>query len=335
MRLRALLARAATTVVASAFCGAAAAADPSVAWSAPAVRVFGGSTQDTDDVVLRLRGLEIEALAFGAVRLGVLAEHVQMDDPASSGTAQGLALRAHWQPAPAIQLEGLAGGVRLAPGAGAATDRLQAALRLRWRSPDSKAATELRLTRRPLLASPALLLGPVDLTELRAAFTAPLAGPFLARARLQHGVLEDSRQNNQRTGYELAGLLQPTPSTEVGLTYLELGYRRKAQSAYSAPRRLHGVELATFGEWGTGPLSLTLDAGIGRQQVARHDEAAPRGWTKSLRLLASLSWRVASETDLALSYERYDSPVGGNGSIAGSMWSSKSMALSLRTALGR
>lgn len=299
------------------------------------MRVFGGRTQDTDDVVLRQRGLEIEALAFGAVRLGVLAEHVQMDDPTSSGTAQGLALRARWQPAPAIQLDGLAGGVRLAPGAGAATDRLQAALRLRWRRAGARTAMDLRLTRRPLLASPALLLGPVDLTELRAAFTAPLAGPFLARARLQHGVLEETRQTNQRTGYELAALLQPTPSTEIGLAYNALGYRRKAQSAYSAPRRLHGVELATSGEWEVGPLSLTLDAGIGRQQFTRHDEAAPRSWTKSVRLLASLSWRVAPETDLGLSFERYDSPLGGNGNIPGSMWSSRSVTLSLRMALDR
>lgn len=97
---------------------------------------------------------------------------------------------------------------------------------------------------------------------------------------------------------------------------MDLGYSRKAQSAYSAPRRLHGVELATYGEWEAGPLSLTLDARIGRQPVARHDEAVPRGWAKSLRLLASLSWQVAPGTDLGLSFERYDSPLGGNGSAS-------------------
>lgn len=304
--------------------------------AAPTVRIYGGETRDTDDVVQRQRGIEldVDALSSGAVRVGVVAERIQLSDPGAAGSADAWALRARLRLSPTLQLDGRAGSVRMTPGVAgrSSVDRAQAGAKLRWRAPTGSKG-ELRLTLSPLLASPALLAQPVQLTEARAMFTAPLLGPLLGRVRAQHGVLDESRQTNRRSGFELGTLVQIAPSVELGVNYGEVGYRRKALSAYSAPRRLRVAELAIYGEWDAwGPVALVLDAGIGRQQVSRHDEAQ-RAWTKSLRAIAQVTWRLAPAANLGLEYERNDSPLGGIGQVPGAMWRSDSLALFLRLGL--
>ena len=75
------------------------------------------------------------------------------------------------------------------PGAQTTTHPLRR-LHVRWRAPAAGPALDLQLKQNPLVATPGLVAQPVDLTEVKGAVEAPLAGALRARSPLANGVRE-------------------------------------------------------------------------------------------------------------------------------------------------
>ena len=231
----------------------------------------------------------------------------------------------------ALQIDVHAGVVgSRAPGSG--SDTTLAGLRVRWR-PGHGPSGELRLVRRPLLASPALLEQPVDLSERRLTRGAPLAEALHGRMRLLHADLHEQSQTNRRAAYELSAVLQTAASTQLALSYGELRHRRPARSPYSAPQQVETVELAIYTEFESDAgIGLTVDVGTGRQRVTRFGEA-PRTWTGMLRVHATISAPMGRNARVELGYERSDSPLGGRGEVPATNWQSNSLNLALQVKL--
>lgn len=300
-------------------------------------RTFASRTSDTDAVVQLRRGIEFDTAAADDLDLGMRFENVRLGDPAASARADGAVLRARIRSGRQLRIDGHAGLYRLhAQGDGhSGVTRPKAGLRVRWRASEAAPISgELRLARAPLLSSPTLLRQGVDVSDHRLMLKAQLDGPISARARFQHMDLHEAAQTNRRNGFELAAVLQAAPTTELALSYGALTHRRPAQSAYSAPRRVHTAELSIYGEWEFADrFGLVLDVGVGRQQVRRFGEP-PRSWTGVLRLLGSVSARIHPDVSLELGFERNDSPLGGRGATPPADWRSRSVNLGLQVGLG-
>jgi hypothetical protein len=202
-------------------------------------------------------------------------------------------------------------------------------LRLRWTSPAEGPASELRLVQNPLIATPGLVAQPVELEEIKGSFDLPLTGSFRARARGQSGRLEAATDVNHRSGYQFGPVYRWRPAAEFGVSYNELAYEHPTAAGYFAPRRVQAIELGTYFEHDVGPLSFALDAGAGRQRIAKQGEATG-DWIGTYRLWAWVSWTLQPGVSLELELEHYDSPVAGNAVTPTSDWRFNSVMLSLR-----
>jgi hypothetical protein len=302
-----------------------------LAESAFSLRSYLGRSDDSDENRITRWGLDADWQFTERSRLGVHAERADVSDPVDSGTADEFALSANWRPLSALKLDGLAGIARLdsdAPGEKATSHPLRR-LRVRWTSPAEGPALELRIALNPLIATPGLLAQPVELEETKGRFELPLAGSFRARARGQIGRLESATDVNRRSGYQFGPVYRWRPAAEFGMAYSELGYEHPTTAGYFAPRRVRAIELGTYFEYELWPLAFALDAGAGRQRVARQDEAAG-DWIGTFRLWALASWTLKPGVRLELEFEHNDSPVAGDVATPTSNWSSNSAILSLR-----
>jgi len=306
--------------------------ESALAESAISLRPYLGRSDDSDDNKITRWGLEGDWQLTERSRLGLHAERADVRDPFTSGTADEFALIAKWQPLAVLKLDGLAGIARLdadQPGLKATSHPLRR-LRLRWRSPAEGPASELRLVQNPLIATPGLVARPVELTEIKGSFELPLTGSFRAHARGQSGRLEADTEVNRRSGYQVGPVYRWRPAAEFGVSYSELAYEHPTAAGYFAPRRVQAVELGTYLEYERlWPLSFALDAGLGRQRVARQGEAAG-DWIGTYRLWALVSWALKPGVRLELELEHYDSPVAGNAVTPTSDWRFNSAMLSLR-----
>jgi len=303
-----------------------------LAESAFSLRPFFGRSDDSDQNRVTRRGLEAEWQFTARSRLGLHAERAEVRDPFTSGTVDAFALIAKWQPLSPLKLDGLAGVARLsADQAGQqAASRPLGGLRLRWTSPAEGPGADLRWTKAPLIATPGLVAEPVELSEIKSSVDVPLSGPFRVRARGQGGVLDSAMDANHRAGYQVGPVYRWRPAAELGVFYGELGYEHATTAGYFAPRRVQVVELGTYLEYeGLSPLTFALDAGAGRQRVARQGEAVG-DWIATYRLWGLVSWTLKPGMSLELELEHYDSPVAGNGVTPTSNWSFNSATLSLR-----
>jgi cytochrome c-type biogenesis protein CcmH/NrfG len=300
-----------------------------LAESAFSLRPFFGRSNDTDGNRIKRWGLEAEWQLAERSRLGLHAERAEVWDPFTSGTVDALALFAKWQPLNMLKLDGLAGVARLATDQ-ASQRRPLGGLRLRWNKSAEGPAVELRATRNPLIATPALVAQPVELAEIKAVFDLPLPGRFRARARGQSGVLDSATDVNHRSGYQFGPVYRWRPAAELGVFYNELGYEHATTAGYFAPRRAQTIELGTYIEYeGLAPFTFALDAGAGRQRVEKQGEAI-RDWIATYRLWSLVSWTLKPGVSLELELEHYDSPVAGNAVAPTSDWRFNSAMLSLR-----
>jgi tetratricopeptide (TPR) repeat protein len=303
-----------------------------LAESALSLRPYLGRSDDSDDNKITRWGLEADWQFIERLRLGLHAERADVRDPFTSGTADEFALIAKWQPLSVLKLDGLAGIARLdadQPGLKATSHPLRR-LRLRWRSPAEGPALELRLAQNPLIATPGLVAQPVELEEIKGSFELPLAGPFRAHARGQVGRLEAAMDVNRRSGYQFGPVYRWRPAAEFGVSYSELAYEHPTAAGYFAPRRTQAVELGTYLEYERlWPLTFALDAGVGRQRVARQGEATG-DWIGTFRLWALVVWTLKPGVSLELELEHNDSRAAGDSATPTSEWSSNSAILSLR-----
>jgi tetratricopeptide (TPR) repeat protein len=306
--------------------------DNALAESAFSLRPYLGRSDDSDQNRVTRWGLEGEWQFTARSRLGLRAERNEVRDPATSGTVDALALFARWQPLGVLKLDGLAGIARLSADLAGqkAASRPLGGLRLRWRSPAEGPALELRAAQNPLIATPGLVAQPVELSEIKGSIDVPLIGPLRARARGQSGVLDAATDVNHRSGYQFGPVYRWRPAAELGAFYSELGYEHPTTAGYFAPRRAQVIEVGTYLEYeGLSPLTFALDAGAGRQRVARQGETVG-DWITTYRLWALASWTPKPGMSLDLEVEHYDSPVAGNGVTPTSNWSFNSATLSLR-----
>jgi len=307
-----------------------------LAESTLALRPYLGRSDDSDGNKISRWGLNGDWQFTERSRLGLHAERADVRDASTSRTAEELALIANWRPLAVLKLDGLAGIARLdadPPGQKATSHPLRR-LRLRWTSPAEGPALELRFAQNPLIATPGLVLQPVELEEIKGSFDLPLTGSFRARARGQSGRLEAATgvnpDVNRRSGYQVGPVYRLRPAAEVGVFYNELGYEHATAAGYFAPRRVQTVELGTYLEYERlWPFSFALDAGAGQQRVARQGEA-PGDWIGALRLWALVSWTLKPGVSLELEVEHYDSPVAGDAVTPTSDWRFNSVMLSLR-----
>ena len=303
-----------------------------LAETAFSLRPFFGLSHDSDENRITLWGLEAERQLTQRARVGLHAERNEVSDPFSSGTVDGLALIAKWQPLAVLKVDGLAGIARLSPDQQnqKAVKRPWAGLRVRWTSPEEGPAAELRLRKAPLIATPGLVAQPVELAEIKAGVDLPVTGPFRVRARGQSGALDSATDVNHRTGYQFGPVYRWRPAAEVGVFYSELGYEHATAAGYFAPRLAQTVEIGTYIEYeGLSPLTFALDAGAGQQRVQKFGEDV-RDWIATYRLWALVSWALKPGMSLELELEHYDSPVAGNAVAPTANWSYNAATLSLR-----
>jgi tetratricopeptide (TPR) repeat protein len=303
-----------------------------LAESAFSLRPFLGRSNDSDQNRITRRGLEGEWPFTQRARVGLRAEQADVRDPFTSGTVDTVAVIAKWQPLSPLKLDGSAGFARLSadqPGQQAASRPL-GGLRLRWTSPADGPGADLRWAKAPLIATPGLVAQPVELSEIKSGVDVPLSGPFRVRALGQGGQLESATDVNHRAGYQFGPVYRWRPATELGAFYRELGYEHSTTAGYFAPRRVQVIELGTYLEYeGLSPLTFALDAGAGRQRVAKQGEAAG-DWTGTFRLWGMISWSIKPGWNLDLELEHYDSPVAGNAATPIANWTFNSAMLSLR-----
>jgi tetratricopeptide (TPR) repeat protein len=303
-----------------------------LAETAFSLRPFFGLSHDSDENRIKRWGLEGEWQLTERSRWGLHAERAEVWDPFTSGTVDGFALFAKWQPLSLLKLDGLAGVARLGSDQPAqnATTRPLRGLRLRWARPAEGAAVELRAAQNPLIATPGLVAQPVELTELKGSFDLPLSGPIRARARGQSGKLDSATDLNHRSGYQLGPVYRWRPAAEVGVFYSRLGYEHATAAGYFAPRRAETVEIGAYIEYeGLAPLTFALDAGAGQQRVQKQGEDI-RDWIATYRLWALVSWALKPGVSLELELEHYDSPVAGNAVAPTANWTFNGATLSLR-----
>jgi tetratricopeptide (TPR) repeat protein len=303
-----------------------------LAETAFSLRPFFGLSHDSDENRIKRWGLEGEWQLTERSRWGLHAERAEVWDPFSSGTVDGFALFAKWQPLSLLKLDGLAGVARLASDQPdqKATSRPLTGLRLRWARPAEGPAVELRAAQNPLIATPGLVAQPVELAEIKGSVDLPLSGPFRARARGQSGVLDAATDVNHRSGYQLGPVYRWRPAAEVGVFYSRLGYEHATAAGYFAPQRAETVEIGTYIEYeGLAPLTFALDAGAGQQRVQKQGEDI-RDWIATYRLWGLVSWALKPGVSLELEVEHYDSPVAGNAVAPTANWSYNAATLSLR-----
>lgn len=309
--------------------------EDALAESSPSLRPLFGSSDDSDGNRVERLGFEAEWPFTDRSRLGVRWDRYEVSDALAEGTASALALYAKWRPLAALAVEGSAGTARLrAPGSAGASHTLLG-LRIRGKQSAQGLSGELRMARNPLIATPGLIAQPVQLSEVKGTAEVPLFGPFRARVRGQRGELESPVDVNHRSGYQVGPVYQWRPATEFGAFYGEQGYDHPSTAGYFAPRRVQLLELGTYLEYeGLWPLSLALDAGAGRQRVARHGEPVGE-WTTTYRLWALASWTLQPGVRLELELEHYDSPLAGVGVSSAAEWRYDSVTLSLRFGVQR
>ena len=306
--------------------------ESALAESAPSLRPFFGLSKDSDQNRVRRWGLEGEWQVTERSRLGLHAERNEVSDPFTTGTVDGYALIAKWQPFSVLKADGLAGVARLSadPSGQKVESRPLGGLRLRSTHPGSGIAAEARLASAPLIATPGLVAQPVELAEIKASIDAPLVGPFRVRARGQKGVLDAATDVNHRSGVQIGPVYRWRPAAEVGVFYSELGYEHATAGGYFAPQRVQALELGTYIEYeGLSPLTFAVDAGAGQQRVQKQAEPMS-GWIATYRLWALVSWALKPGVSLELELEHYDSPVAGNGVTPSANWSFDGATLSLR-----
>jgi tetratricopeptide (TPR) repeat protein len=306
--------------------------DAALAESAFSLKPFFGLAYDTDENRVTRWGLEGEWQVTDRSRIGLHVERNEVKDPFSSGTVDALALLAKWQPSSTLALDGLAGSAQLAsPQAGPGEkDRALGGLRVRWNSPAEGPAAELRLAKRPLIATPGLVAEPVELAEAKAGVDLPVAGPFRVRARGQDGVLDSAIDANHRSGYGFGPVYRWRPAMEVGVFYNELGYEHATTAGYFAPERAQTVEVGTYIEYEElAPLTFAVDAGAGQQRVQKFGEDI-RGWIATYRLWGLVSYALKPGVSVDLEVEHYDSPVAGNAVAPVANWRYNAALLSLR-----
>lgn len=306
--------------------------DAALAEEAPSLRPYVRSARDSDDTRVQRTGLEALLPATDRLRLGISGEHASVRDPTLAGSVDSVSLIGQWRPLHALRLDGTAGVARIEQPAGTRDDKAIAALRLRWRAATDGPAAELQWLRQPLVGTTALLVTPVDLTETRLAAELPVAGPLFARLRTHAGRLEDTLQTNHRSNHRFALGYRVSPNWEIQASVGRLAYEAPAAN-YFAPDSVRSAEIGTYFEvYRFWPLTLVLDAGLGRQQITRHG-LPPETWENASRLNASLAWDIRPGTQMVLEFDRETSIASATATTTGADWRATAVMLSLRFGL--
>jgi|GEM_PF-1281979 len=304
--------------------------DAALAEAATMLRPFGGSGRDSDDNRVTRAGLDLLVPAGSRARLGLRAERADIADPTTEGHADLLAIIGNWAPSHALRIEAAGGLTRLTPASGNADDRPVGRLRLRWRESQTSPAADVLVSRRPLLATPALLAAPVDLTEARASLDLPVSSAFALRLGGQTGRFAEPAGSNSRSGGRIGLVHRASPVWETQASASVLGYDRPSSAGYFAPRRIEALELGTYVEYyALWPLTLTIDAGVGSQRITPHGEPA-RGWQGTLRAYTSFAWDLQPGMQLALELDFENSLAATAATATSEDWRSLTALLSLR-----
>lgn len=306
--------------------------------AAPAVApTFGGSLDSEENQVTRA-GLRADVPVGLRLRLGVELARTHAVDGGVGATGDGGAVTAQWRPRGALAVEGALGVARVtgqAPDGGAAPPTALAVLRLRarWRAPADGPAAELRLSRAPVAASPALLARPVVAEDARAVVETAVWRRLRVRGVGRLANLDEGDGRNRRSGMGGALVARVAPTAEISGQYHRLGYANPSPAGYFAFQRAEVLELGTYTEYyGAWPFVVAVDAAAGAQRVTHH-LAEPGTWTRALRLWALVSWNPAPPYELGLELEAYESPIAHDGVAPGAGWRYASASLSVRRAL--
>jgi tetratricopeptide (TPR) repeat protein len=308
--------------------------DDALGRAAPSVRPYAGGSEDSDKNRTRRAGADL-LVPVGRTRVGLSAERAQVSDPAAKGIADRIVFPVQWLPSHAWRIETAAGIVRLRPDGERPHDRWIGHAAVRWREALDTAAAEARLTRHPLLASPALIARPVMVDQVRGILELPVTSRLVGRIQGEGARLDEPDRTNSRAAARASLGYRAAPGFELQASAGTLGYRRPTSAGYSAPERTVSAELGAAIEVGRfWPFFLSIDTGLGAQRVTEFGSAAGP-WKGTFRWFSSLGvelWPGATlaldiEHDNTLEHRAVDAPTD--------QWRSTSALLSLRIGVGR
>jgi len=228
-----------------------------------------------------------------------------------------------------LRLDLQAGAARLAAEGQTAWLTPEADLRLRWGRPDTGLSFDGRLQRITLGTSPLLVAFHAVRNEARLSF-GQAAGPLRIRAGGRAGFIEARGERpNLRLQGDAAVAIPLAASGEISIQYHRLGFKRRSDAGYFAPKLVETIEAGSYWEWsGEGRLSAALDLGAGAQRLAKQKE--PVGpWKPALRAWAWLAVDLAPTMQLRFEGEGYSAPFAPAGVATAPDWRYGSISLGL------
>lgn len=289
--------------------------------AAPSVAPFGGGSKDSDDNLRTRGGVELDAAIVDRVRLGLVAQRTRVEADPDEAPAEGFvagplhADRAHatlaWRPRRTTHVQARVGVARVDDTiTGEAWTTADVRLRARYRAPARGPAVEVRLRRRPIDSSPALLARENTLLEARATLEVPLAGVLRLRGAGRAGRLSSPDDENDRLGWTAAAVLVPRPVTEISLRFDQWGYDDTTIEPYFAPERVQTADVGLYTElYADNGSYLALDVGGGLQRVEEFGREIG-DWDRALRLWTFGSLALRPNVALEVEGEAYDLQIG-------------------------
>jgi hypothetical protein len=234
--------------------------------AAPALEPVGGYARDSDGNHTWRYGLNGNVAIRSGFRIGAQATRSDIGDGLTTAVLDEGVFRLEGRPRSALRLQFEAGPARLAAAGSRAWTTPEANFRLRWHSPASAAAFEIRAQRMPLGTTPLLVLNHAMRNELRLQGTVP-AGPVRLRLGTRAAAIDtDVEKRNLRLQGDAAVAFPFGWRGEISAQYHRLGFERLSAAGYFAPRRVETIG-QQVGPWkpalrGWGSLNFDLSRAV-------------------------------------------------------------------------
>jgi tetratricopeptide (TPR) repeat protein len=297
--------------------------------AAPTFEPIGGHTLDSDLNTVWRYGLNGDVALRGGFRWGARLARSEIGDGLTRAAQEEILVRLEGRPRMTLRLDLQAGAARLAAEGQTAWLTPEADLRLRWGRPDTGLSFDGRLQRITLGTSPLLVAFHAVRNEARLSF-GQAAGPLRIRAGGRAGFIEARGERpNLRLQGDAAVAIPLAASGEISIQYHRLGFKRRSDAGYFAPKLVETIEAGSYWEWsGEGRLSAALDLGAGAQRLAKQKE--PVGpWKPALRAWAWLAVDLAPTMQLRFEGEGYSAPFAPAGVATAPDWRYGSISLGL------
>jgi hypothetical protein len=293
--------------------------------NAPAIEPSFSMSRDSDGNT-RIRNVVANDFGVNGARIGLAIGRTQVSDTSGTRTLQDFILTARARRTSTIQFEGAAGAVRTAK------ETIPIGrLRLRAGRASNLARMDFRFNRTLLDATPLLVTNRIARSEVTVRPDVAVAPHFRLRGLGGAGWIGGGGEANNR--YTVGGgtAWNVTPSIELSSNFTAIQYRRYSHAGYSAPARIHAVDIGSYMEFETEKTLIALDFGGGAERVREHGALFGK-WRPALRGYGLLAFRLKPGKELRIEFDGYNTQAGPVAAPT-SGWKYGSLAASFRWTL--